>query len=106
MFKFAVTKAVIVTALASATLFAAPAAFARSVEVRYADLDLTTDTGRVELDRRVVRAARGVCLVHEPTTGSMLMPRVDYGCYQRALAGTREHVAAAVERAGDTQLGG
>lgn len=103
MFK---TNAIIAAALCTAGLFAAPTAFAKSVEVSYKDLDLTTTEGQQALTKRIDTAARGVCRVQRPTTGTLIGSTVDRECYKQALKDVRERVAAAVDKADDTQLGG
>jgi UrcA family protein len=99
MFK---TNAILAAALCTAGLLAAPAAFAKSTQVSYADLDLASTTGRQALDARVARAARSVCQIER--TGSLIRS-VDQACYRQALANTRDRVAAAVD-ASREQLGG
>src|SRR5687768_10025845 len=71
----------IALALAAAATFAVPAA-ARAAEaavstagVNYKDLDLTSEAGQKELDRRVDRAARQVCGMDEAVVGSRVVPR-------------------------------
>lgn len=94
-------------ALCTAALFAAPAAFAetRSTEVRFNDLDLASTGGQQQLQSRIEKAARTVCTAQQPTTGSILKP-VDRVCYSQAMANARQHVAAAIEKADATRLGG
>ncbi|WHU02003.1 UrcA family protein [Sphingomonas sp. NIBR02145] len=51
-----------IAALAAATLFATPAlAGDRSVAIRHADLDLKSEAGRTELNRRLAVATEQVC---------------------------------------------
>lgn len=51
-----------IVAFAAATLIASPAlAGERSATVRHADLDLKSDAGRVELNRRLAAATEQVC---------------------------------------------
>src|SRR5690348_5374951 len=66
-------KLLIIASLAAAC--SAPAAafqseLGQAVLVRYADLDLSTLTGRAELDRRVKRAVRRACDSGEPRGAS------------------------------------
>ncbi|MBB4837460.1 UrcA family protein [Sphingomonas kyeonggiensis] len=51
-----------IAALTAATLFATPAlAGDRSVAIRHADLDLKSEAGRTELNRRLATATEQVC---------------------------------------------
>lgn len=100
MFK---TTAIAAAVLCTAGLFAAPAAFAKTTEVHYKDLDLTTATGQNQLQARLEKAARSVCRVERPATGTHIEGSVDRACYRQALAETRERVAAVI---GDNRLGG
>ncbi len=54
-------KSLTLAALAAASMGLSATAHAESVEVRFADLDLTTDAGRSELAKRVDKAARRAC---------------------------------------------
>lgn len=105
MFRFTAPKsALVAAALCTAAVFAAPAAFAKSIEVRYDDLDLTTTKGQDALNARIVRAARNVCRM-DLLPGSHINP-IDRTCYKQALFEVGNRVASAVEKAGATQLGG
>lgn len=59
--------------------------------VRYADLDLTTESGQIALSRRIDRAAREVCGIDEKRTGSLLPASSAVECFKtaRATAHTR-----------------
>ncbi|MFC0206202.1 UrcA family protein [Novosphingobium soli] len=103
MFK---TNAIVAAALCTVGLFSAPTAFAATAQVRYSDLDLTTDAGQKTLENRLQAAARSVCRAQRPTTGTHLSASVDAGCYKQALAQVRAQVATAIDGAGDTRLGG
>lgn len=76
-------------ALAAATLALTPAAHAddtieSEARVAYGDLDLTTEEGVAELDRRIDEAARTICGVREVRTGSRLPSRSARKCYDEA----------------------
>lgn len=103
MFK---TNAIIAAALCTAGLFAAPAAFAKSTQVQYKDLDLATATGQQQLQTRIEQAARDVCRVERATTGTHLKTTVDRACYNQALIQVRDQVAAKIEAADSNRLGG
>lgn len=100
------TRIAIVAALCTAGLFAAPTAFAASREVSFNDLDLTTVEGQKILDTRLDRAARSVCKVARPTTGTLLNSDIDRNCYRQALGKARGHMASAVDKVQDSRLGG
>lgn len=95
-------------ALCTAGLFAAPAAFAetQSTEVHFKDLDLASADGRQQLQTRIEKAARSVCRAQRPTTGTHLRSIVDRTCYKQAMANVSERVAAVIDTADDTRLGG
>ncbi|WP_404479468.1 UrcA family protein [Novosphingobium sp. BL-52-GroH] len=110
MFKTIAPKSALFAAAALCTvgLFAAPAAFAqtKTTAVEYKDLDLATIAGQKELDARIARAARNVCRVERPATGTHLQSTVDRACYAQALSNVRERVAAVIDKADDNRLGG
>lgn len=80
---------------AIACLHTAPAA-AKSVAVEYRDLDLTSEKGRKQLDRRINKAARQVCGVDEVTTGSRLKA-LSLQCYRKAKKDAAVQVASVIE---------
>ena len=95
-------------ALAAATLSLAPAAYAADnqenrVEVAYADLDLTSEEGIAELDRRIDEAAREVCGVDNIRVGTRLPSRSARKCYEQAKLQLDTHFAQ-IKR--DAYLGG
>jgi UrcA family protein len=73
-----------------------------STMVSYADLDLTNATGVAELNARVKRAARSICVAN----GHRDLARIvsENACRDTALDHARPQIAAAIERAGSTQL--
>lgn len=75
--------AIAIAALSAALLAAQPLA-AASVEVRYDDLDLTTEDGRKTLDQRIDRAAEEVCDADELSVGSKIRPREVRDCIKQA----------------------
>ena len=80
-------KILLCAALAAAGL-AAPAfadeGEAHTAEVRYSDLDLSTQAGRKMLDFRVEKAARNVCRVEESVVGTRILPKDRRTCYREA----------------------
>ncbi|EIZ78406.1 hypothetical protein WSK_3025 [Novosphingobium sp. Rr 2-17] len=106
MFKIAnTTTAIAAAAICTAALFASPAAYAKSVEVSYADLDLTTAEGQKALDRRLNRAARSACGLDEVTTGTHLPSASARLCYEQARAKSKERLAEAIASKSE-RLGG
>jgi UrcA family protein len=88
-------------AIAAAT---APApAFAKEVEVRYSDLNLSTPEGQKKLDRRIDTAARSACGLNTSTTGSRLRSADATDCYAKARENVRKQVAGAVDKADNGQ---
>ncbi len=82
----------IALALATAALLATPLAASaqttvqRTVGVTYTDLDLTTEAGRAELERRIDNAARSACAIGETDLGTRLLTREKRACYRDARA--------------------
>jgi UrcA family protein len=77
-------------ALAAASALITPAiAFAgetqtQKVTIAYKDLDLSTEAGQKELDRRMDKAARDACGMDEKVTGSRLSTSESRECYGAA----------------------
>ena len=87
--------------LAGAALFAAGPAAAqerdtRTTGVTYQDLDLATEAGRSELDRRIDNAARQVCGMNERAIGSNIVMRESRECYRSAKRELDRHFARVV----------
>lgn len=98
--------AIIAAAVCTVGLFAAPVAFAASTQVSFKDLNLQTPAGQKELNARISRAARSVCMVNAPATGTIIGGSVDRNCYNQAMETVRAKVVAAIDKADDSQLGG
>ncbi|EQB12640.1 UrcA family protein [Novosphingobium lindaniclasticum] len=91
-----------VGAIAAAT---APApAFAKNVEVRYSDLNLSTAEGKQKLERRIDTAAREACDYGRTTTGSRIRSNEATECYTKARADVSAQVAGAIDKAGAQRL--
>jgi UrcA family protein len=92
--------AILAAALGAATVFAAPAAAETppSVAVRYADLDLSTTAGQVQLERRIDRAVRSICGSDRLPTGSRLPSPGTRQCYDETKARVHAQVAEAIAR--------
>lgn len=74
--------------LAAAATLASPAfaakAESKTTQVLYSDLNLATQDGQEELDRRLERAARDVCDLGGSTVGSRIASREGKKCYKAA----------------------
>ena len=79
--------------VALALLGGATAAQARTAEVRYADLNLSSAAGQAELDRRIESAARRVCVIEAPGTSRF----EDRSQMMRCKAEVRAQVSAALK---------
>ncbi len=85
-------------AAAIAAISFSSAALAANPTLTWADLDLSTDAGKAELDGRVDAAAREIC-APQPVTGSRIVrsapsPR----CLSDARTEIRSQIAARMER--------
>lgn len=88
--------------LALGAFLAVPASAAvetRQQGVQYRDLDLTTEAGRTELDRRLDSAAREVCGMDEAHVGSRIKSSESRRCYRDARRQLADQVAALTEDA-------
>jgi UrcA family protein len=95
-------------AAAGAALFAAPAIAedereTQTVGVQFADLNLATEDGRKELDKRIDHAARTACGMDERATGSNMADRTSRKCYRDAKRQMSDHFARMVD---EQNLGG
>jgi UrcA family protein len=112
MFKTTTTRsrtagALVAAALCTASLFASPAAFAKDVQVSYADLDLSTAAGQKKLQARLQKAARSACGAGAITTGSIVPSAGDRACYDQATAKAKQQMTAVLARANqEERLGG
>lgn len=79
------------------------AAQSQTVEVPYADLNLSTPEGQAALDRRIDKAARQVCGADETVTGSRLKNRAASKCIRTAKEQIGAQISALVE---EPNLGG
>jgi len=67
-------------------LAVAQPALAGSAVLKYRDLDLSSQAGREELDRRISAAAREACGFSDAVTGTRIMPKEARECYKDARA--------------------
>ena len=88
---------------AVAALVGTPALAAESKTISYRDLDLSSASGRQELDRRISAAARSLCDSSAIETGTLLRSRKAQSCYKEASAAARAAIAAQVK---EDRLGG
>lgn len=75
----------------------------KTVEVAYADLNLASDAGRAELDRRLEAAAREACDMDEKVVGSRITSRESRLCYRETREQLDQQFAAIVKK---SQAGG
>lgn len=94
-------------ALAATGMVFTPAVYAaeelRTVGVTHADLDLSTDEGKAELERRIDKAAKDICGSDEVQVGTRLRSREQRECYRQAKREFDRHFAQIIE---DAQRGG
>ncbi len=91
-------------ALALSATALAPAAHAsdtqsRAVVVTHSDLDLSTEEGREELDRRIDNAAEEACGFGETTLGTRARTREARDCYRQAKRQLERRFAEAISDA-------
>ena len=85
-------------ALAPASALALPGERSETVDVRFADLDLSSDAGRATLDRRIEAAARKACRVGSSQTGTRISALEAKRCVARATNQVRNQIAAVEEQ--------
>lgn len=90
-------------ALAMALGTTAFPAHAGSIDVRYADLDLSKAAGQKTLEARISAAAKRVCGYHQEVTGSRIRTQETEQCYAQAVKDATRQIAL---RTGDSRLGG
>lgn len=94
-------------ALAAAGMAFTPMAHATEEQhtagVTHADLDLTTDAGKEELERRIDNAAKQICGIGEAQVGTLIRTREQRTCYRQAKREFDRHYAQIIE---DAQNGG
>ncbi|MDE2596228.1 MAG: UrcA family protein [Sphingomonadales bacterium] len=96
-------KTAIAAALAGAlTLSAAAHAEAPALELRFGDLDLSSEAGKAELSRRIARVATAIC-EQGVQTGTLLAGNANAKCRADARAALADRVARAAPNSG---LGG
>lgn len=71
----------------------------RTVSVSHSDLDLTTEEGQAELDRRIDRAAEQACGFGEMTLGTRARTREARDCYRQAKRQLERQFAEVVSNA-------
>ena len=75
----------------------------RTVAVRHSDLDLATEDGLAELDRRIDRAAEQACGLDETTIGTRVRSREARNCYRQTRSQLERQFAQVIS---DAQRGG
>lgn len=68
----------------------------RTAGVTYDDLDLSTEEGRQELDRRIDHAARQVCELDRRDLGTRSISREARACYEEAKRNFEERFAGLI----------
>lgn len=91
--------------LAGAALLAAGSVSAqdrdtRTTGVTHQDLDLSTEQGRTELNRRIDNAAKQVCGMNERSLGSNIATRESRTCYRAAKRDLERHFAQVLAEPG------
>lgn len=71
----------------------------RTVEVRHSDLDLTTEEGQSQLERRIDRAAREVCDYRTGVFASRFQDRVGERCFTAAKRAATVRMAGLINEA-------
>lgn len=89
------TRTFAVAAGAALALISAPA-LAESRSVKFHDLDLASQAGAKELDRRIDAAAKETCGWAGVRTGSRMASKSVKSCLETARASARKQVAEAV----------
>lgn len=93
-------KAGLAAAIAAGSIFAAPVHAAdqqaATVEVRYSDLNLSTEEGQRTLERRLNRAAEEVCGI-DHRSGAALQSNESRQCYTETVRSFDRQVAALIE---------
>lgn len=87
--------------LATSAVMFSPAAFAAQAKVTWSDLDLSTASGKSELDRRIDVAARKVC-AGDANTGTRISSPAGRECRDQMKA----DIAAKVNKTERRGLGG
>ena len=93
MLKTTIASAVLGLALA-ATPAAAGKYEAQSMNVEYADLNLSTVEGQERLERRIDAAARSVCRLGEHRTGTHIPSQERKECFAKARASAKAQMAS------------
>lgn len=75
-----------------------------SLRIEYSDLDLGTQAGQKQLDRRIDKAARDFCNTSDKRTGTRIMGPESRECVASVKRQAREQVAA--KTGTDEALGG
>lgn len=73
-------KRTLIFAAALGTMLAVQPALAESIAVPFNDLDLSTEAGQKELDKRIEVAARKVCGFDEASVGTRITTREEKAC--------------------------
>ncbi|OYW47128.1 MAG: hypothetical protein B7Z08_07795 [Sphingomonadales bacterium 32-68-7] len=83
---------IILAATLGAALLSAPALANDSLAIKTSDLDLETQAGQAQLERRVDRAARTACGLGEVRSGTNLPSQSARKCFEQAKANAMRQV--------------
>jgi UrcA family protein len=86
-------RSIMAIAALSGALLAVQPVLAASVEVQYGDLDLTSEAGRNELDKRIDRAAELACEADVKAVGSRITTREARDCIKQAKQQIEQRIA-------------
>lgn len=102
-FKTGLAAAMLATSMTAVPAIAGEAGEVATAEVRYADLDLSTERGQNRLHLRMRSAAREVCGMDIREPGTTLPSREARECYVNKIAGFERQIASLAR---DTARGG
>lgn len=99
---FALAAATVGLAVTAAPAFAGSEG-KQSIDVSFADLNLSTPEGQETLDNRIEAAARKACGIDKVRTGTRIKSSSATRCYNSAMTSVKRQVASAIA---DQQRGG
>ena len=95
-------KAGLAAAFAASAMIATPAladsVVTQSVQVRYSDLDLSTQAGQDTLERRLNQAAESVCGIDRRTSGPTLPSTESRKCYRETIKSFDREIAVRAQQ--------
>lgn len=91
-------KIILATLSAFTLVIPMTAAQAETISIKYSDLNLASPTGQKILERRIDAAARKVCELERPQTGTRIRDSKARACYEQAKAQATKQLAVVVDR--------